>query len=519
MPKFFFVFALFIFTKTYSQISQPARWEREQKNSSHNYTVITMGKQGVALVHDKQKYEAGKRFWEIIALDTLLNEKWTQDISVDNRYNFIGHEYRDGVLYFLFRFGEVDMGDLKIMKMSLADRSVETHTYEPQLGIKLTHFTVVENKAILAGYISSEPAILLFDISTDQGKIVPGLFVKNTTLLDVRVNTNNTFNVLLSESPSKLKKKLVLKAFDHFGTLLLDDAIEVESSKSILSGVTSTLVRDELMIAGTWSEGIGQQAAGFFSVMVDPYTEQKINYYDFPQLNHFLDHLSPKRAAKTKAKADHKRTQGKVPDFRAMANALRIDEAKEGFLFFVEAHSNSTSLNNNYRNSYPYYGNPYPYGYGFGSPYRLYNSPYYSPYPMFGNSNTTVEIKFLQASVIMLDAKGILQSDHGLKLEEIKTVSTEQVSDFVWSNGKLALVSANGKEIIFQLSQSDGVPLINEKKSIDIKSSVETIRSDEENITVRNWYEKNLFMYGYQTIKNPEKGNRDVFFINKVTFE
>jgi hypothetical protein len=36
---------------------------------------------------------------------------------------------------------------------------------------------------------------------------------------------------------------------------------------------------------------------------------------------------------------------------------------------------------------------------------------------------------------------------------------------------------------------------------------------------VRNWYEKNLFMYGYQTIKNPEKGNRDVFFINKVTFE
>lgn len=505
---------------SHAQVSQPARWERELKNSSHNYTVISMGAQGLALVHDKQKYEAGKRFWEIIALDTLLKEKWTREISVDNRYNFIGHDFRDGFVYFLFRYGETDSGDLKVLKMGDGNEGVEVHAYDPQLAIRLSHFNVIENKAILAGYISSEPAILLFDMDNDQGKIVPGLFVKNTQLLDARVNTNNTFNIVLSESPSKLKKKLVIKTFDHTGTLLLDDAIEVESNKTILSAVTSTLSRDELLIAGTWTEGVNQQAAGFFSVAVDPYNEQKINYYDFAQLNNFLGYLSPKRQAKTKAKADSRRAAGKLPDFRVAASPVRIEETNEGFLFFLEAHSSSTQLNNyNRYNGYPYSSMPYPYGFypGVGYPYRLYNAPYFYN-PGFNNSGT-VEIKMLQASVIALDAKGILQADHGCKLGEIKTISTDQVSDFVFAKNKLVIVSSKEKELTWQISQNDGVALINEKKNIELQSPTETIRSDDDAATVRHWYGSQMILYGYQTIKNPEKGNRDVFFINKISVE
>lgn len=518
MLKICIVLLLAITTPIHAQVAQSGRWEEEQKNNSHTFTVIPMYESGVTMVHDMQKYEGGKKFWEVIALDTLLHEKWTREIFVDNRYNFIGHDFRDGFLFFLFRLGETDLGDLKIMKLGLQDGMVETHHYEPQLGIKLSHFNVMENKAILAGYLNSEPTILLFDLSTDQGKIVPGLFVKNTHLLDLRVNTNNTFNVLLSESPSKLKKKLVLKTFDHTGAMLLDDAIEIESEKTILSGVTSTLVRDELLIAGTWTEGVSQQAAGVFSVLVDPYSDQKINYYDFAQLSNFLNYLGPKRMAKIKAKADSKRAVGKISDFRVNVNSIRIEETKEGFLFFNEAYYTSTSLNNNRFNNSPYY-TPYPYGYSFGSPYRLYNSPYYYPYSPFGNANSSVEVKMLNASVVLFDAKGVMLADHGANLDEIKTTSSEQISDFVWKAGKLTMVSCKDKEITWQLTQADGISLINEKKLIELSSPSETIRTEEGDVTVRYWYGKQLFLYGYQTIKNSEKGNRDVFFINKLTVE
>ncbi len=521
MKKLLLLFAgLLLVWCGHAQVSQTARWEQELKNSSNHYTLIPMGSQGIALVHDKQKYEAGKHVWEIIALDTLLQEKWTQEISVDNRYNFIGHDFRDGFVYFLFRYGETDSGDLKVLKMGDGKDGVETHSYDPQLSIKLTHFNVIESKAILAGYLSSEPAILLFDLENDQGRIVPGLFVKSTQLLDVRVNTNNTFNIVLSESPSKANKKLVIKTFDHTGTLLLDDAIGVEGNKTILSAVTSTLSRDELLIAGTWTEGVNQQAAGFYSVTVDPYNEQKINYYDFPQLSHFLEYLSPKRQAKTKSKADRKRAQGKVPDFRVAASPVRIEETTDGFLFFLEAHSSTTepSQYNRY-NGYPFSGMPYPYGFypGAGYPYRLYNSPYFYN-PAFNNSGA-VEVKMLQASVVVLDAKGAWLADHGRKLDEIKKPTADQISDFLYHNNKVAILSAKEKELVWQISQSDGVPLVNEKKTIRLQLATEAIRSDDDDATVRHWFGSQMIVYGYQTIKNPEKGNRDVFFINKVTVE
>jgi hypothetical protein len=112
-----------------------------------------------------------------------------------------------------------------------------------------------------------------------------------------------------------------------------------------------------------------------------------------------------------------------------------------------------------------------------------------------------------------------LQADHGCKLDEIKTVSTDQVSDFVFAKNKVAIVSSKEKELTWQISQNDGVALINEKKTIELQSPTESIRSDDDAATVRHWFGSQMIVYGYQTIKNPEKGNRDVFFINKISVE
>lgn len=510
------IFQFFLVLNCLGQISQPARYEKEQKNSSHNFTIIPMGKQGLALVHDKQKYEGGNKFWEIVALDTALQESWTQEIVIENRYNFIGHDFNNGELFFLFRLGETESGSLKIFKIVRESHAVEQHNYEPQVIIRPTHFSVIENEVIFAGYHNSEPAVLLFNLNTDQGRIVPGLFGKSTELLDVRVNTNNTFNVMLYDRSNKINKKIVVRTFDRTGVLLLDDAFEVEDNKTILHGITSTLVRDELLIAGTWSEGVNTQAAGIFTALVDPFTEQKINFYDFPQLNHFLDYLSPKVMAKTKAKADRRRTQGKTPEFRVYASAVRLEETKEGFLFLSEAYHSPTNFNNNRYNPYnsPFYGVTGPYGFGY--PYRSNYSPnYYNPYSSpYGNSSSANQITMVQASLVVFDPKGNLIADHGFKLEEIKTTSSDQISDFANKQGKISMVFSNEKEINYQVSQIDGMPLIKEKVTIQTKDPSESIRSEDGGI-VRYWYEDILYIYGYQTIKDSNE-KRDVFFINKI---
>jgi hypothetical protein len=81
----------------------------------------------------------------------------------------------------------------------------------------------------------------------------------------VRVNSNNTFNVVVADRTNKQKMKLVLKTFDAQGALLLEDAMEVNTKKMILSGISSTLRNDDLLIAGTWTLGNSKQASGVYT--------------------------------------------------------------------------------------------------------------------------------------------------------------------------------------------------------------------------------------------------------------
>ncbi len=509
-----------------AQLSQPARFEKDQKRRFGDFHVVSLEDQGLSLLRDKEKYEQRERLWEFIQLDTTLAEVWTKDLTVEQKYRLVGHDYRDRNLYYLFRSGDTDLGDLKIIKLDLQARQVLEFNYKPELAIQLTHFNIVGKQILLAGYVTRQPAVLLYNMEANQAKIVPGgLLLDNTEILDVRANINNTFNVLLNERQNKAKKRLTLKTFDETGALLLDDVIEVEQEKTILSGMTSTLVRDELMLVGTWSDGISKQASGVFSVMVDPYNEQKINYYDFGQMTHFFDYMTPKRAAKTKEKSDSRRKAGKNPEFRTNVLPVRLLETKNGFVFYAEAYYTTASVSNRTWASASPYGY-YPYGmYGYGNPYRYGGYPYgggypYSPgYPM-SNTNTSAEIKTQIACLAVLDANGQLVTDHGLPLAEMRIPSSDQVSDFIYTPTRTTILFNKDHEIHFQVTQADGVQLINEKKEIQLLQASETIRSNTEAVgSMRYWYKNVLYLYGYQTIKNSEKGNRDVFFINKLKID
>jgi hypothetical protein len=519
-PLLLAFFLLMAEVTSLAQLSQPARFEKKKKSGDHDFTVVSMGEKGIALIRDQQKYQRGDNLWELIIVDSTLQETWAKELIIENRFNLIGHEYRDEVLYFLFRMGETEQGKLKIIKVDFKAVQTEEHNYEPELNIRLTHFNVVANQVVLAGYVSNQPTVLLYDLSNDHAKIIPGLLIDNTELLDVRVNINNTFNVLIAERESKLKKRLISKTFDRSGAMLLDDVIEVDPDKVILSGFTSTLIRDELMIMGTWGEGSLKQAAGVFTVLVDPYTDQKVNYYDFAQLNHFLDYLKPKAAAKTKVKSETRRKLGKIPEFKANVLPARLEETKNGFLFYMEAYYSSANVNNNRWNNSPYGNYPYsPYSY---NPYRSFNSPfnygYGYPYT-FGNNNTP-DTKMLLGSLAVFNEKGELVADHGLKLDNLKMVSPEQVSDFIYAPTKCTLVYSKEKEIHYQVSQLDGVALLDEKVSIQLKSPSESVRSDNEEVTLaRFWYGSFFFLFGNQTIRSTEGENLEVFYINKIKVE
>ena len=66
------------------QVEQPARYEVELKDSENYFNVISAEEYGLILTREiRGSYSKGKVGWEMIYLDTLLNEVWKNEYPID----------------------------------------------------------------------------------------------------------------------------------------------------------------------------------------------------------------------------------------------------------------------------------------------------------------------------------------------------------------------------------------------------------------------------------------------------
>ncbi len=501
----------------FAQPVQTIRYEKRLENGDKSYTHISLKEKGIALVRDKEKYKEGKKLWEIIILDTTLNELNTQEFDLESRLNLIGYEYVNNELYLLFRKTETDINNFLMLRTKLENYSSTQYIIKQELNFKITHFSIAGGSAVLGGYVNREPAVILYELKTDQTKIVPGFFLSDTELLDLRINRNNTFNALLVDRGSRENKKLIIKTFDEWGSLLLEDAIKIPSDRTILAGITSTLERDEMIIMGTWASPKSNQASGIYSILVDPFNEQDVHFYDFGELDHFFEYLNPKKAEKVHLKSKRSRVAGKIPDFKASVNIVKMSEYPDGFYLLAEVHLQSSNMNSSpYWNNYSSpYNNPYaynPYGFSPFSP-RYYNSPYsnYAPSP-------NADVLMLHSSLSFFDLQGKLKKDYGFKLNNTKQSDLEQLSDYIVDKNRVSMAFKREGEINIKTWMDDS--LTQDTLKIKLNNSTDKVRLEyNQNTGLREWYGTIFYIYGYESIRDKENYDdpgRYIFYINKL---
>lgn len=505
-----------------AQIEQTERFEIEQKNSDEYFTVISLEEDGLVLVRDKDKYEGNKQLWQIIVLDTSLKEQHNFDIEINHRYSLLGYEIDEHLLYLLFRTGETTRNSLELIEVNTASgRETARHAIDPELDFKITHFNKVGGNIILGGYVTNEPAILLFEPAGKSIKVIPGFFQKDNELVDLRVNENETFNAVLIDRSLRSDRKLVFRTYDASGNLLLEDVVGIDEDKSLQHSLTTTLKREELLLLGTWGERQGKQSLGFFSLSVDPFSQQKVNYTHFGMLENFLDYLNPKREEKIKESTRDAIANERKPSFSSYVMPFRIEETPQGFVLLAEVYDPSSSASPYYNSPYgrPYYANPYyyynPFWPGYYPGMRMYR-----PYGYGDPTRSNDEVKLYETVAVGFGADGKVTWDQSIVLDEIKRPALEQVSDFYTDDESLHFVYKKESELkIKSVSLEEGAPTEATEK-IRLMEPSEEVRSEKElEDGVRHWYDNTFYVWGYHTVRNPAKKEnrvRDVFYINKV---
>ncbi len=509
-----------------AQLTQAFRFEQEIKSSEEGFTVISLKKEGLALIRDTNQHSQGNKKWQLEIVDTTLAKVWSTELDIQNRLVLLGYEYNQNYLYLLFREDAGQRNKLKLFTISLSDKSIETDEIKFEVDVKISHFTMSGSSAVFGGYINNEPVVLLYDRTSNQPKVLPGLFVRDMSLLDVRANQNESFNILLVEQVGKEKRTLIVRTFDHNGNLLMDDLIEIDPKFSVLSGLTSTLERDELIIVGTYAEGLSREALGFFSVVVDPFHEQSVSYTDFSSLEHFLDYLPPRRAEKIKLKASKQRALGLLPNYTTHIVPFRIEERPDGFYLLAEVYepSHVSSTSYPYSNSLytPGYYSPYSMGpYSNSSPYsnRYYNSPYAN-----SNSSNHSSVQMIETVVVKLGANGKTVKGASMKLNNIRQSELEQVGDFTISKDSIFIMYKKDADIFYQheIGDQDEKVELNQLK-VKLQGKNDALQHENENEgTIRFWYDRHFYVWGYQTIKDATREvdqTRKVFYVNRISVE
>ncbi len=498
-----------------AQITQPARYEIEEKQGVNSPLIISMKEYGLALIQDIDKTKDRKSLWLFTLLDTTLHEKYKKELALEPRLKLVGYDFINTDVYLLFREGDTSFHNLILLKIN-SDTYIETsYTIKQQVEFKLSHFSMLNDAAIFGGYVGTEPAVIVYDLAKDNLKILPGFFLADNELLDLRVNKNNTFNVLLIDRGSKESKKLILRTYDFEGTQLMDDIVEIPKGKTIISGITSVLERDELMVLGAWGVERSKQASGFFSLLIDPFNKQSIRFYCYSDIKHAFDFMKPKRAEKIKSKEVGNQKKERNPDFKNPLHVVKIEETKEGFVLLAEmysAYAGSTSNWNYYNpNSSSYSYSPY-----FGlNPYS--NRYSNAPTPSYNNRQYGEQI--FHTLVVAFDHQGNLIKDYGLPLENIKIMSLEQVSDFVNIPSGLAQVYKKESDLILNITEANDL-VTQDTVKIQLKNLNDKIKYESsEDGGIRSWYKNILYTWGYSSIKdtdNTADPSRNVFYINKV---
>jgi len=507
----------------HAQVLQSHRYELDQKNSDDYFNVINLKEEGIALFREREKFKSSNRIWQLVLLDTDLKEKKSFDLEIKERNKMVGYEVAPGYVYFLFRVGETTKNDFELIEVPLSDGEPVHYLISPDLDYKLTHFIKVGKSFAFGGYVNSEPAVIIYELATKHSKVVPGFFQKDTELMDLRANLNNTFNAVLTDRATKGNRNLIFRTFDHTGKMLMDDIVPIDEARTLQTGVTSTLEREDLVVLGTWGERNSKQSNGFYSLTVDPFSDQQIRFISFGQLDHYLDYLNPKRAERLKEEAREASEQKRIPNYTNYVMPFKIAEHKEGFILLAEVYSpTSGNLNTLYGSPYgasPYAYNPYgmnPYWPGMYYPgmNRMYRS-----YPYSGNTRANDETKTSEAVLVAYDQHGTVLWDHSIKMDDLKMPSLDQVSDFVMYQGKIYLIFKKESELKIKSVVLKGNEISEISEKIKTMDPVDEVRSDKEQEGgVKHWFDNNFYVWGYQTVRNVARDDRsrDVFYINKV---
>lgn len=486
-------------------IDQPNRVEFDITNSSYeDYVVYSCEEEGLSIYHQTEHKNKDGYLYEFMRMDTTLNLVYRREFYLPFASRIIGYDYSPGFMYYLLREKPYRQEELLVIRMDLVKGDTSRFSINTVFPVNLTQFEVVGSTILLGGYANYKPVIIRYNLFDQRPQVVPGFYADYSELLRLETDDRlRTFTVTMSEKTPDKRNTISVRSFTESGEMIRNILLRPEDGKGLLNGAPARLEHGKQFIAGTYGHKRSTYSRGLYVATVTDDGSQKIDYYNYGDLENFFSYMRVKREQRIKEKIKRRKVMGKRVKFNYRLLVHDIIEDGDHYLLFGEAY-------------YPKYSNYSGYDRFGGATYGgRYNNSYFNP--------NFLGYKYTHAVVMAFDKAGKILWDNSFEINDITSYDLQQFVNLSARQDEVVLLYNFENVIRSKIIKSDQI--VEGKTFNDVKLTFEDdeARDNDKQIGgLEQWYGRSFYTYGIQDIKNLRdttvKLNRKVFYINKVVY-
>ena len=438
--------------------------------------------------------------------DRNLKQQWTAPLEVPQDFNFARLTAEGTMVYALYQ-SQYALNKLWVAELDGRTGAVRTYDFDTKTTRDIYEYKALDGNLFLTVLVDTHLTALLLNLRAGKSYFLPSVYEEIPTNLTMLADSATRRAEFVMSQTNGLKSRLLLKQLSADGQLVHSEYVQAESERSLLTAQLNPGDGDGRVLTGTYTLRDTRYSQGLFVADLTESTtavngHRPLRFYDFLNLKHFFDFMSPSRVARLRLRGERMRATER--NLRLHYRLLIHDllPTPQGYVLMAEIYYPR------YRNNAlgAMYYNPYPGAYN-GTPYRQNRN--------FDGYYTT------HAIVCGFDRRGNLLWDNTFVMRNAESYDLNETMQLrPLPDGRFVMAYLDENRIRYKTI--DHAATSSNDLEVPIQTTLSEAKEKANNTTQEGmlaWYGSRFLAYGYQHVRTGFGAGRDVYFINVVAFE
>jgi len=531
MKSFCYLFvSILILTvhNSFGQLSFVERFELESQFQENDFMIINRPGGLIAFRSQPERGFNLRNRFQYFLTDQDLNSDSLKEIRIKDNFDLVGYDLEGNYFYALMQRGTSTIAEKYMIAINFETEEALEISLDNIYPMELKEFFVLNRNAVFFGTADTRPIVQIFDIEANNVYTVQGIYSKETSILQLRKDSDlGIIDVLVSRRDKYKTKQVSVLSFDEIGNKIREVTIDQlnDSNLEIVEGILTPINDYQQSVIGSFGQRRREAYQGIYIADINEFGEYNIKYYTMEDFRNFFNYLNERQRERKLNELEKSFKKGVTPTIKPVFSTREVITTNRGFLIYSD-HFNATNpryiprdgayANDAYRfNPNRIFFDGMNYGPAYGS--QLFNTIRTSPYSWQQEG----EYKFVSAYFLYVDREGQVIWENSLNLYNKFTSIPGKYGELSFDGNKLHYLYLEGINLYMSYIKDGEVIFENQSFDIELLNENERIRETQElSLNFSWWYDNFYILSGKQLIRylgpTGKEENKEVFFLTKI---